>query len=211
MKNFMIFGDSYSTFHGYIPEHYAAYYWQEPDPCHGLNRLEQTWWHQLMRETNSNIVVNNSWSGSTVGYTGYEGENTEVNSFIARLEKYIAEGFFEDKDIDTVFIFGGTNDCWCGAEVGEVQYDNFEKSDLYRVLPAVCYMIKRTKEALPDAKIYWLINTELTDSITEGIKAACRHYDIEYVAFEHIKKVDGHPTPVGMTEIKNEIMKHLFA
>ncbi|MBQ4602399.1 MAG: hypothetical protein IJB24_06000, partial [Clostridia bacterium] len=148
--------------------------------------------------------------GSTVGFTGYEGENTDVNSFIARLEKYIAEAFFENEDVDTLFIFGGTNDCWCGAEVGEVQFDGFKKSDLYRVLPAVCYMIKRSKEALPDTKIYWLINTELTDSITEGIKTACRHYDIEYITFDHIEKIDGHPTPKGMTEIKDAIMKHLF-
>ncbi len=211
MKNIMIFGDSYSTFHGYIPEHYAAYYWQEPSPCHGLNSVEQTWWYQLMRETNSNIVVNDSWSGSTVGYTGYEGENTDVNSFIARLEKYIAADFFFDKNIDTVFIFGGTNDDWCGAEVGELRFEGFEKADLYRVLPAVCYMIKRTKEAIPDARIIWLINTDLKVSITDGIKAACKHFDIDYIAFDHIDKVDGHPTPTGMTEIKNGIMKYLFS
>lgn len=211
MKNFMIFGDSYSTFYGYIPEHYAAYYWQDPEPCHGLNRVEQTWWHQIMRETNSNMVMNDSWSGSTVGYTGYEGENTEVNSFIARLEKYIANGFFEDKNIDTLFIFGGTNDHWCGAQVGELQFDGFEKADLYRVLPAVCYMIKRSKEALPDAKIYWLINTELGEAIPEGIKSACRHYGIEFIDFEHIEKIDGHPTPNGMNEIKDSIMKYIFS
>lgn len=210
MKNIMIFGDSYSTFHGYIPEHYAAFYWQDPTP-HGVCKVEQTWWHQLVTETGANIVVNDSWSGSTVGYTGYEGENTDVNSFIARLEKYIAQDFFTGKDIDTVFIFGGTNDDWCGAEVGELQFEDFEKSDLYRVLPAVCYMIKRTKEALPEARIYWLINTELKSSITEGIKAACRHYDIEYIEFEHIDKIPDHPTPTGMIEIKDGIMKHIFS
>ena len=163
-----------------------------------------------MRETNSNMVMNDSWSGSTVGYTGYEGENTDINSFIARLEKYISEGFFEDKDVDTLFIFGGTNDYWCGAEVGQLQYDGFKKEDLYRVLPAVCYMIKRSKEALPEAKIYWLINTDLSEAITKGIREACRHYGIEFIDFDHIEKIEGHPTPVGMTEIKNTIMKHLF-
>ncbi len=211
MKNFMIFGDSYSTFYGYIPEHYAAYYWQEPNPCHGLDRVEQTWWHQLMTETASNIVVNDSWSGSTVGYTGYEGENTDVNSFIARLEKYIAADFFKNNEIDTLFIFGGTNDDWCGAEVGELQFEGWVKDDLYKVLPAVCYMINRAKEALPEADICWLVNTGMKESISEGIKAACEHYKINYVTFEHIEKIEGHPTPVGMTEIKDSIMKHLFS
>ena len=211
MNNIFIFGDSYSTFLGYIPEHYAAYYWQDPSPCHGLNRVEQTWWHQLISETGTNLVMNDSWSGSTVGFTGYEGENTDINSFIARLEKYIAADYFNDKDIDTLFIFGATNDDWCGAEVGELQYEGWVKEDLYRVLPAVCYMINRAKQALRQSKIYWIINTELKDSIAEGIKAACRYYDIEYIALEHIEKIDGHPTPKGMTEIKDRVMKHLFS
>ena len=71
-------------------------------------------------------------------------------------------------------------------------------------------MIKRSKEALPDAKIYWLINTELGEAIPQGIREACRHYGIEYIDFEHIEKIEGHPTPVGMTEIKNTIMSYLF-
>ncbi len=210
MKNIMIFGDSYSTFHGYIPEGYAAFYWQDPN-SHGVCRVEQTWWHQLLSETGASLVMNDSWSGSTIGYTGYDGEDTNKNSFIARLEKYIKDDFFADKDIDTVFIFGGTNDDWCGAEVGELQYEGWVKDDLYRVLPAICYMINLTKKAIPKAKIYWLINTELKKSITEGIKAACSHYCIEYIEFDHIDKVPDHPTPKGMTEIKNGIMNYLFA
>lgn len=208
MKNFIIFGDSYSTFHGYIPEHYAAYYPQDPTP-HGVCRVEQTWWHMLMTETGADLILNDSWSGSTVGYTGYPGEDTEVNSFIARLEKYIETDYFADKDIDTVFIFGGTNDCWCGAEIGELQTDYWKKADLYKVLPAVCYFIHRIKSVLPNTRLIWLINTELSESITEGIKNACRHFGIEYIAFEHIDKLPDHPTPIGMTEIKDTVIKYL--
>ncbi len=208
MQNIVIFGDSYSTFHGYIPEHYAAYYWQDPTP-HGVCRVEQTWWHQLITETNSNMVLNDSWSGSTVGYTGYPGEDTEVNSFIARLEKYIKADYFSDKDIDTVFIFGGTNDCWCGAEVGKLQFEDWQKDDLYRVLPAVCYFIHRLRSTLPDSRLIWLINTELSESITEGIKDACRNFGIEYITFEHIDKISDHPTPPGMAQIKDAIVNYL--
>lgn len=209
MKKFAIFGDSYSTFHGYIPEHYASYYWCDPSPCHGLNRVEQTWWHQLMTETDSDIVLNDSWSGSTVGYTGYPGEDTEVNSFIARLEKYIRTGYFADKEIDTVFIFGGTNDHWCGAELGSLQTENWQKEDLFRVLPAVCYFVHRLKAALPNTRLIWLINTELGEILPEGIKNACRHFGIEYITFDHIDKIDGHPTPTGMSEIKDTIIRYL--
>lgn len=209
MRNFVIFGDSYSTFHGYIPQHYAAYYWQEPDPCHGVNRLEQTWWHRLMTVTGATLVLNDSWSGSTVGYTGYPGDDTETMSFIARLEKYIAAEWFSDKDIDTVFIFGGTNDHWCGAEVGELQYTDWKKDDLYKVLPAICYFIHRLKGALPSARFIWLINTELGEAIPEGIRNACNHFGIEFIEFDNIEKIDGHPTPTGMNRIKDTVIEHL--
>lgn len=204
MKNVLIFGDSYSTFLGYIPEHYAAFYWSDPTP-HGVCRVEQTWWHQLMAETGAELVLNDSWSGSTVGYTGYPGDDTEKMSFIARLEKYINADWFADKDIDTVFIFGGTNDHWCGAEVGELQLEDWRKEDLYRVLPAICYFIHRLKETLPSARLIWLINTELGVAIPEGIRSACRRFGIEFIDFDYIEKIGGHPTPVGMTQIKDRI------
>jgi hypothetical protein len=70
--NTLIIGDSYSTFKGYIPEGYAPYYTNEPGNT-DVRRVEETWWHQLQAETDCRILLNNSWSGSTICHTGYDG------------------------------------------------------------------------------------------------------------------------------------------
>ena len=61
LKNVFILGDSYSTFEGYIPEGYVAYY--RPDGPSYLRKkpelekndndvfsVEQTWWYNLVKE-----------------------------------------------------------------------------------------------------------------------------------------------------------------
>ena len=60
-KNLLIFGDSYSTFKGYIPEGYAFYYSEDGRPETDVTALEETWWHQVINEMGANLVLNNSW------------------------------------------------------------------------------------------------------------------------------------------------------
>lgn len=208
-KNTVIFGDSYSTFHGYIPEHYAAFYWQDPTP-HGLSKVEQTWWHQLADETDAELIRNDSWSGSCICHTGYDGEDcSETSSFVCRLEKLIDKGFFEDNKIDTVFVFGGTNDSWSDAPIGELQFSDHSKEDLYRVLPAFCYFIARLQSVAKGAKIVTIINDGLKKEITSGMKLACEHYKVHCIELENIDKIPDHPTPKGMIQIKEQIYKAL--
>jgi hypothetical protein len=122
LGNVLIMGDSYSTFEGYNPEGYRHYYAPVPRPDTNTDvvKVEHTWWHPLLAKTNANLILNNSWSGSTIGYTGYNGDdNSQTCSFIYRLRQLIAEGFFEKNKIDTVLVFGGTNDNWCCAPLGK--------------------------------------------------------------------------------------------
>ncbi len=94
-KNILIFGDSYSTFEGYVPKGYAVYYSENERPETDVTKVEQTWWHQVVNEGNYNLVLNNSWSGSTIGYTGYNNSDcSKSSSFIYRFKKLAAEGFF---------------------------------------------------------------------------------------------------------------------
>ena len=61
LGNTVIFGDSYSTFWGYIPEGYAVYYTptrEIPD----VNRVEDTWWHMLTTELEGNIPTSHTFS-----------------------------------------------------------------------------------------------------------------------------------------------------
>jgi len=209
MKNVLIIGDSYSTFEGYIPEGYEVFY-KKGREDNDVSRVEETWWHQVISETRSTLILNNSWSGSTIGYTGYCGSDCSgTNSFIYRLDELTADGFFEKNDIDTVFVFGGTNDDWSGAPLGAPKYDHWESEDLYFVLPAISCLLKRLRETLPHADIYCLINTELKEKITECLKSSSERYNIKAVTFDSIEKVEGHPTVKGMIDIKKQVMKEI--
>ncbi len=210
LKNVLIFGDSYSTFKGYIPEGYAVYYSENYREETDVRNVAETWWHQLFSEIKSGLILNNSWSGSTICYTGYNNTDcSETSSFICRLDKLIKSDFFKNNDINTVFVFGGTNDSWANSPIGELKYSDWQKQDLYSVLPAVCFFINRLKEVLPNANIVFIINCDLKDEITQGIKSACEHYNIQQIQLKNIDKRCGHPTVKGMAEIKNQISDNL--
>lgn len=207
-KNAIIFGDSYSTFAGFIPEGYAAYYSENERAETDVRKVTETWWHQVMEETGLNLVQNNSWSGSTVGYTGYNNTDTSrSSSFIYRFEKLCEDGFFDENRIDTVFVFGGTNDSWSNAPLGAPKYENVQREEMYSVLPAICYFIKSLKETLPDAEIYCLVNTDIKAEIQDCIKSACETYGATAITFDRIDKKCGHPTVKGMADIKNAVLK----
>lgn len=209
LGNVLIFGDSYSTFEGYIPEGYACYYIPRDKAETDVRQVEETWWHQVISETGSTLLLNDSWSGSTVCNTGYNGDCSKTNSFIYRLNKYKADGFFEKNKINTVFIFGGTNDNWTNGPVGEVKFDDITEEDLLSVLPGMSYFMKNLCEAVPNAKIYCLINTNLKHDITNGYKEIAEHYGAKPIIFKNIRKACGHPTVQGMKDIKNQILKEI--
>lgn len=208
-KNVLIFGDSYSTFEGYIPNGFAVYYSKTGSGETDVRNVEETWWYPLIKETDSRLIQNNSWSGSTICYSGYQGDCSETSSFICRLNKLTDAEFFKENEINTVFVFGGTNDSWAGSPTGELKYSDWEKADLYSVLPAFCFFINKLKQLLPNADIVCIINTELKPKIAEGFKTACEYFGIKYVALQNIDKRGGHPTVKGMKEIKNQIIESI--
>ena len=209
-NNTIIFGDSYSTFEKFVPDGYAIYYSEKERPETDVTKVVQTWWHQVVTEADLNLILNNSWSGSTIGYTGYNNTDcSQSSSFIYRLNKLIEQGFFDENKIDTVFVFGGTNDSWADAPLGTIKYENWETDDLYSVLPAICYFLKILKDKLPKAEIYCLINTELKPEIAEGMRNACQMYGVTAISFDSIDKRCGHPTIKGMQDIKNTVLKVL--
>ena len=124
MKNFMIFGDSYSTHKNHIPEGYVYYYADEGrDEGRGEQKMlaEQTWWWQLKERTGANLVHNNSWSGSTIGYTGYSGDCSKTSSFICRYEK-LFDGLYALTDEEAVKKqFGGGMTLYYFKEMGQHQ------------------------------------------------------------------------------------------
>ena len=215
MKNLLILGDSYSTFEGYVPEEYNPYYRKSYGEDHvgsDVTDVSMTWWGILTEELGLNVVRNDSWSGSTICYTAYHGiDCSETSSFITRFEKMVDEGFFERNEIDTVIVFGGTNDAWARAPLGEDKFADHTKESLYSILPAVGYLAGRLTEVLPKAEILFVINSGISIAVREGIKRACAHFGLSCAELVSITKHRGHPNARGMKEIAEQVKPALLA
>ena len=188
--NFVIYGDSYSTYKGYIPEGYPTYYTPDEVPPTDTVRnmtVEETWWGRLMAESDARLLRNDSWSGSTVCYTGYAGDCSQTSSFIRRYRLMQEEGFFAKNRVDTVFVFGGTNDSWANAPVGEVQTENFKEEDLFSVLPAC----------------------DIKQEIILGMAKAGEAMGVSVLQLQGIDKGCGHPSILGMDQICKQILAFL--
>ena len=210
LGNVLLLGDSYTTFKGYIPEGYAAYYSESDASVTDCVRVEDTWWHRVLSVTDSNLVQNNSWSGSTVCNTGYNAADFKDRSFITRLDRLIEGDFFRENGIDTVLVLGGTNDSWSGAPIGDgIMYEGWAQSDLYSFLPAIGYLGSRLSTV--GARVIYIMNTELKPEINEGIKAVADRFGQETLELSKIDKISGHPGIVGMKKIAEQVLSYLKA
>lgn len=103
-----IYGDSISTFAGYIPDNFAYYY---PQATLDVTTVGDTWWYKLYQNNNLNIVINNSISGTGVlnagGMSGYAGLSQK------RVDLLISENV----PVNVVIIYLGINDCKVGTDV----------------------------------------------------------------------------------------------
>lgn len=211
--NFMIFGDSYSTHKGSIPDDYGCYYCEggrtPEEPVTNMKR-EQTWWGRILKRLDVSLVRNDSWSGSTLGYTGYKGSDcSATSSFICRYRKLLEAGFFAENKLDTIFVFGGTNDSWSDAPLGEEKYADWQESDLYSVLPAICYFMHTLRENHPDVRIIFLANCDIKAEVVACIQNAAERYGVEVVTLGGIDKERGHPTVLGMEQICEQVLEQL--
>lgn len=201
-NNIFIMGDSYSTYEGHIPEGYCTYYSDGRKESPVVGGVEKTWWKIFSKENKLNIVLNDSFSGSTICNTVREGYALS-SSFVNRIDKYIADGFFAENKIGTMLIFGGTNDSWIDSPVGELKYADWTAEDLKCVLPAFCYLLDRAKQAVENVIV--IINTDLKEEITNSFAEACEKLEITYLRLEDIDKENGHPTELGMRQISGQI------
>lgn len=201
-KNVFIIGDSYSTYRGYNPEGYNCYYGDDRTAEPVVRGVDKTWWRILARERDLNIVLNDSFSGSTICNTVRESLSVET-SFISRIDKYIERGFFDESKIDLMLIFGGTNDSWIDAPIGALKYADQTSEELKRVLPAFCYLISKAKTVTKEVVV--IVNSDLKEEITCGFCEACETLGVKYLCLEGIDKKNGHPTELGMEQIASQV------
>lgn len=210
LGNVFILGDSYSTFKGYIPEGYCSFYSSDLHLNIGVISVEQTWWHQVLQNTNSNLTLNSSYSGTTICHTGYGGEDcSKTKSFIFRLNKLIDQDFFKNNKIDTFFIFGGTNDTWANSPLGKIKYENRSQEDLFSVMPAFCHLIETVKTVCPDTRIITIANDILKPAIIDCFKEVTNHFGTELIILQNIAKQEGHPDVMGMKQISEQVLEKL--
>lgn len=203
-KTLSILGDSYSTYKGWIPRDYEAWYadsgTSEPND---VTSVEQTWWHMLCEEKNLKLLQNCSYSGSTVCNTGYVPIFAARISFIKRMVREL--GPDQSQKADILIVFGATNDFWAESPVGTIQYQDWTPADLKKFAPAFCYMMHHLKEWNPDTVIYNVVNDDISDELKRIITEVCGHYGITNIELSDIEKENGHPNRRGMCQIKDQI------
>jgi lysophospholipase L1-like esterase len=193
-----ILGDSYSTFKGYVvPDTNYVWYPQEKAENNDVQDVRQLWWHQMIREHGYRLCQNNSFSGATICHTGYKGDDYSDRSFCTRL-RYLGSP-------DVILVFGGTNDSWAKSPIGDFQYGNWQKSDLYHFRPAMAYLLANLQNYYPGTEVYVIINTELSEEVTSSMKTICDHYNVKYIQLVDIEKQWGHPSQKGMKAIADQV------
>lgn len=211
VTNFSILGDSYSTYEGYVdPEtndpwpHYADI---------GVTSVEQMWWHQVATQMGWTMEINNSFSGSLIcNYADFEGGAYYArHSFLSRMD-YLGNP-------DVIFILGATNDVWQDAPFGDFVYDNWTEEQLCSFRPALAYLFDNVKRLHPDARIYFLLETdpcpggiteETRQNLIDSSHRIANHYNVECIDLD-IHKDWWHPNAKGQDDIARQVLEVLEA
>lgn len=201
-----ILGDSYSTFEGYNPPVWEAYY-----PAYGpsVASVEDTWWHRLIARLGLRLLINNSVSGATVCTSVRENQDISV-AFVRRMKDSLSRAGVNGERPALILICGGTNDSWIDCPIGELQYGDFTEDDLRKTLPAFCHMLGYVTRENPGARVVMITNCGLKPEITEGFAEACAHYGVQNVRLEGIDKFNNHPTKTGMAQIEEQVERAIL-
>ncbi len=199
-KTIAVFGDSYSTFEGFNPQGYAIWYDSRNRPeTTDVNKVEQTWWWQVIKEGGYKMGNINSYSGSTICNSGYNDEDYSDRSFVNRTSLLGTP--------DILLICGGTNDSWANAPIGDYKFGDWKRADLYTFRPALAKMLSDIRLRYPNVEVYFILNSELKEEINESVKKICKEYQVPVIALHDIDKKNGHPSVKGMKSFAQQVLK----
>ncbi len=199
-KTIAVFGDSYSTFEGFTPQGYAIWYDSRNRPeTTDVNKVEQTWWWQVIKEGGYKMGNINSYSGSTICNSGYNDEDYSDRSFVNRTSLLGTP--------DILLICGGTNDSWANAPIGDYKFGDWKRADLYTFRPALAKMLSDIRLRYPNVEVYFILNSELKEEINESVKKICKEYQVPVIALHDIDKKNGHPSVKGMKSFAQQVLK----
>ena len=198
-----ILGDSYSTYEDFVTPatNELWYYAQNGEGKTDVKDVSQTWWHQVIKENGWRMCLNNSYSGATISYTGYDGNDYSARSFNTRMNNLGSP--------DIIFVFGATNDSWAGSPIGDYKYEGITKADLYQFRPALAHMLQWMTDRYINTEIYFLLNNELREEINSSVKTICKYYAVPVIELKDIDKISGHPSVKGMRQIADQVNSFL--
>lgn len=192
-----ILGDSYSTFKGWIPEGNGDFY---PMPQYNnVRNVEECWWHIVINAIGGKLEKNDSWCGSTICHTGYEGQDASDASFVTRVGRL--------GDPTLILICGGTNDSWANVPLGEYMWKDWTEKDLFAFRPAMAKMLHELKRLHPEARIFFILNSNLRPEINDSVHKICAHYGVGCIDLKDIDKQNEHPSIKGMKTFADQVIK----
>jgi len=129
-KKVTILGDSVSTYLGTMPTGYAYFY---PYSTSGVGDVTQMWWMQLINKLGMELLINNSYSGTTV-------KSLYGNQTAGEIDSRLANCQVGSTTPDYIFVFMGLNDCRANV-------------DLHEFTAAYTNMTNKLKTSYPNATI----------------------------------------------------------
>jgi len=195
---FSILGDSYSTFEGYVDPG-TNDVWPYYEDIH-VTDVGQMWWHQLADSTGWRLDKNNSFSGSLICNMNY-GDYFGPYSFIHRMNDL--------GNPDYIFIFGGTNDVWDEAPLGDFVFEDWTEEQLCTFRPAVAYLFAGLKNRYPQAALYFMMDLSLDEAYIAAVHLIAAHYHVPCIDLYDVDKDWHHPSIAGQTIIAQQLLEAL--
>ena len=59
----------------------------------------------------------------------------------------------------------------------------------------------------PQAKLCFILNSELSEEVNESMREVCKHYGVQLVELHDIEKQNGHPSISGMKSICEQLLE----
>ena len=70
-------------------------------------------------------------------------------------------------------------------------------------------MLDDAQKRYPNARLLFLLNSELRDEVNSSVRTICKHYGVSLLELKDVDKLAGHPTVKGMESISRQVLKAL--
>ncbi len=223
-KYFSVLGDSISTLEWYSTPDYAAFYDVERKLLSGVLCPSDTWWGRVIKHFGGELLVNNSFAGSTVTWC----PAYEIESYACSNER--TAGLHRDGLVpNVIMVFMGIND-W-GRGVAPTTLGKTEAAELSVFSTAYDCMLKKLQKNYPQAEL-WCFTLPIAerpkgeefpycrggvhiDAYCDVIRACaerygCRLADLYRYAAPYSTIDDFHPNEEGMKTLADAIIEQMM-